>query len=98
MNKEQTDILGLLTEECAEVIQAVSKAQRFGLHSIHKERSNQQNIQQEVGDVLALIIIMVERHPEIINKDGLDVAVRRKIERLKKYMPTLADFDLDKVV
>ena len=43
------EILDLLQEECAEVVQAVSKCRRFGLDE------KRENLIQEIGDVTLLI-------------------------------------------
>lgn len=88
---EQNDILGLLVEECAEVIQAISKARRFGLKSVHKGITNRDNIEQEVGDVLTLILIIVQKYPELLTEVGLQKAARSKLERLRKYVPAFTD-------
>ena len=37
LNKTQYEVMNITMEECAEVIQAISKIFRFGLESIHPE-------------------------------------------------------------
>ncbi|MGH7744626.1 MAG: MazG nucleotide pyrophosphohydrolase domain-containing protein [Candidatus Dormibacteria bacterium] len=95
MNEKQTEILGLLVEECAEVIQAISKASRFGLSSSYKEQTNKERLQQEIGDIVAIVFILTQRFPELLDEDALEKSIIRKIARLKKYVPSLADFEAD---
>jgi NTP pyrophosphatase (non-canonical NTP hydrolase) len=41
-----TDLANHLIEECAELIQALRKAERFGWHNYHPDRPNSTNIQE----------------------------------------------------
>lgn len=91
LKREQNDILGLLVEECAEVIVAISKARRFGLNSVHKGVTNKDHFQQEVGDVLTLIMIIVSKYPELLTEIDLQKAVCNKLDNLRKYVPALAN-------
>ena len=80
-NKTQEALI-ILQEECAEVIQAVSKCYRFGLDNEHKSGASQRaNLEMEVGDMLALVDILVEQG--ILDQDGLELAMDKKKEKLK---------------
>lgn len=52
---ETEHLLDILIEECAEVIQRVTKAKRFGLYEVQPEQSltNQERIVYELNDVIA---------------------------------------------
>ena len=68
--------LGILQEECAEVIQAVSKYRRFG-------ESNRLSVEQEIGDMLCIVLLLEQQG--FISEVGLELAVNRKLEKLKKF-------------
>lgn len=59
LTPEQDEALALIAEECAEVIQAVSKIQRHGLSSEHPVSGevNSDTLQKEVGDLMAALRI-----------------------------------------
>ena len=72
----------ILQEECAEVIQAVSKCYRFGLDNQHKSGATQRaNLELEVGDMLALVDILIEQG--VIDLNNLQTAKLNKVEKLK---------------
>ena len=82
MNEKNREALVILQEECAEVIQAVSKCYRFGLDNAHKSGASQRaNLEMEVGDMLAMVDILVEQG--ILDQDGLELAMDKKKEKLK---------------
>lgn len=83
MNEIVSEAMDILQEECAEVIQAVSKCRRFGLNNIKpsKERTNLECLEEEVGDLLAMVDILVEKG--ILSLDNLQTANRAKKEKLK---------------
>ena len=85
MNKKIEEALGILQEECAEVIQDVSKCRRFGVDNVYLNGTGTQreNLAKEVGDVLAMIDILIKM--EVINPESLELAKRAKIEKLKKW-------------
>ena len=77
MNSERLmETLGILQEECAEVIQAVSKYRRFG-------ENNRLDLEQEIGDVLCLVALLEQQG--FISETGIELAMNRKLEKLKKY-------------
>lgn len=84
MNKEN-EIMNILAEECAEVIQSISKCNRFGIDNLKpgKPKTNREHLEDELGDVLAMIDIMLEH--DIIQRDKLDIAKNNKFEKLKKW-------------
>jgi NTP pyrophosphatase (non-canonical NTP hydrolase) len=45
------EVMSVLQEECAEVIQAVSKINRFGMHGEWQGITNKQSLVTEIGDV-----------------------------------------------
>ena len=85
MNPKITEALGILQEECAEVIVEVSKCRRFGIDSTHYKTGliHSTMLENEVGDVLALIDILVDQG--IFNKDRLAIAIESKKEKLKQW-------------
>ena len=74
--------LEILAEECAEVIQAKSKIIRFGINNYHpdNEISNRTVLANELGDVLAMIDILIRNG--LFTQDELDTAKQKKIEKL----------------
>lgn len=84
MNERVLEIMGILQEECAEVIQEVSKCRRFGIGESHKSGiTHKEMLEQEVGDVLCMIELL---HQEgILSEEGLMAAKQRKEEKLRKW-------------
>ena len=82
---ENKEVMDILQEECAEVIQAVSKINRFGIDNSKPgtEYSNRKHFEEELGDVLAMIDILTINN--IVNWGNLHKAKRAKIEKLKKW-------------
>lgn len=83
VNDVQEECLNILQEESAEVIQAASKVKRFGLDGRKEESepNNLQNLEQEIGDVLALIDVLIKSDIGI-TESGLISAKLRKMEKL----------------
>lgn len=85
MSKEQEALL-ILQEECAEVIQAVSKIFRFGTDNYKPGRtlvSNKEHLETEIGDVLCMIDILVSQG--VVDPLKIDAAAGLKKEKLKVY-------------
>jgi len=82
---EQEEILCILQEECAEVSQVVCKIRRFGIDQInyHSNKSQQETLEDEIGDLLCLIDIAIER--KMLNLDRLYRAKANKREKLKTW-------------
>jgi len=82
---EQEEILCILQEECAEVSQVVCKIRRFGIDEInyHSNKSQQETLEDEIGDLLCLIDIAIER--KMLNLDRLYRAKANKREKLKTW-------------
>ena len=72
------EILNLLQEECAEVIQAISKVRRFG------KKENIKALTEEIGDVLYLIQLAKNNVAEINNFD-YDLHNKKKFFKLKEF-------------
>jgi len=85
MNEKIAEALGILQEECAEVIQDVSKCRRFGLENVYLngQGTQRENLAKEVGDVLAMVDILVDQG--IFNQEELFQAKLNKKEKLKKW-------------
>lgn len=86
-NEEESEILNLIAEESAEVIQIVSKINRFGFDSCHPKdpemKTNRDLLVEELGDLIALVDIAIDKN--IITLSELVDAVLSKKERLKLY-------------
>lgn len=85
--RDTKEVMAILQEECAEVVQAVSKINRFGMDSVWQGVSNHQALITEIGDVLAVISILVDETDININSDDLQKAIDAKFEKLKIFLP-----------
>ena len=85
MNNKEKEVMDILQEECAEVIQAVSKVSRFGIDNYKpgKPLTNREHLEEELGDLLAMVDIMKEMG--IVSWGNMEVAKLAKIEKLKKW-------------
>ena len=92
LNKDQTAILQILQEECAEVIQATSKVFRFGLFDTHPDTPNKTNtyhLEEELGDVLAMIDLLATH--KVISYSNVIQFKQRKFDKLR----TWSEIDVD---
>jgi NTP pyrophosphatase (non-canonical NTP hydrolase) len=85
MDSKTKEVMDILQEECAEVIQAVSKISRFGIDNFKpgKPKTNREHLEEEIGDVLAMIDIMLEKN--VVLLEHLESAKAAKIEKLKQW-------------
>ncbi len=85
MDDKLHEIMNILSEECAEVIQAISKCHRFGLDNAKpgKPLTNAQHMEAEIGDLLAMVDLLKSKG--IITEEGLVSSKQAKIEKLKKW-------------
>ena len=83
MNSKQDEILLILQEECAEVIQAICKIRRFGLET------NVDQLRQEVGDVLCMLELAYQHDLLGNSLEELSDRIEYKKNKLKKYSKIL---------
>jgi len=85
MDSQTKEVMDILQEECAEVIQAVSKISRFGLDNFKpgKPKTNRQHLEEELGDMITMIDIL--HSMDIVSWTNIDCAAEAKREKLKKW-------------
>ena len=85
MDKTTKEVMDILQEECAEVIQAVSKIRRFGIdnHKPGKPKTNREHLEEELGDLYAMIDILQEL--DIVSWTNIERAAEAKREKLKTW-------------
>ena len=88
MDDKVKEILLITQEECAEVTQAISKVFRFGFDDCWPRGedwvpTNKERLEEEVGDLLCMIDIMVENG--IISDENLNKARNNKRQKLKTW-------------
>jgi NTP pyrophosphatase (non-canonical NTP hydrolase) len=85
MDSKLHEVMNILSEECAEVVQAVSKCHRFGLDNFKpgKPLTNAQHLEGEIGDLLAMVDLL--QSMGVVSEAGLNTAKIAKIEKLKKW-------------
>jgi NTP pyrophosphatase (non-canonical NTP hydrolase) len=85
MTPQIKEAMDILQEECAEVIQAVSKISRFGLDNYkpNKPKTNREHLEEELGDMLAMIDILQEM--DVVSYTNIEKAQAAKIEKLKQW-------------
>lgn len=80
---DTNEIMLIAQEECAEVTQAISKVFRFGMDSEHNGASNKSRLEDELGDLLCMIELMIERG--IVDGQAVAKAGVAKKEKLAKW-------------
>jgi len=85
MNKQENEIMDILQEECAEVIQAVSKCRRFGIDEIHLKlgKSNRENLTEEVGDLLCMVDLLIKFG--VVDDNEVYIARAAKEDKLRVW-------------
>lgn len=83
MDKINNEIMLIAQEECAEVTQAISKVFRFGIDGMHNGASNKQRLEEEVGDLLCMIEMMIEK--SIIDGQAVAQAGLNKKKKLAQW-------------
>lgn len=91
MKNKEHEVMNILSEECAEVIQAISKCHRFGMDNAKpgKPKTNREHLEEELGDLLAMVDIMLDQG--LIQQEHLDAAKVAKIEKLKLWSTIFKD-------
>ena len=77
MTPRNRETLVIAQEECAEVIQVISKMQRFGI-----DDANRQKLTAEVGDLLCMVDLMIEQN---LIDANLTPAIEAKRTKLKQW-------------
>ena len=83
MDNQNEETLRILQEECAEVIQAISKVFRFELDGVYNDRTNRQRLTEEIGDLLAMVDLLEQQG--IVDKNLLIQYKRRKFNKLEAW-------------
>lgn len=85
MNSRLQEIMNITSEECAEVIQAISKCHRFGLNNCKPGEllTNSQHLEAELGDLLAMVDLL--KLEGVISDEGLSSAKHAKTNKLKQW-------------
>lgn len=79
------EILDILQEECAEVIQNISKCRRFGLDNTYLkgEGTQREQLVKEIGDVLAMVDLLKDHGA--VTQQELDLAKQNKFTKLHQW-------------
>ena len=90
MNTKTNEALVILQEECAEVIQEVSKCFRFGINDLNKDGIKHSVVlEKEVADMLCMVDILVEQG--VLDLGRLDAGKIEKQAKLKKWSKLYED-------
>jgi len=73
------EVLVILAEECAELIQVIQKLHRFG----EADERNRKRLQQEIGDVVAMLLLC--ENEGFIDDKIMKSNIKKKLRKLKKY-------------
>lgn len=86
MNEETREILVILGEEASEVSKEIFKIMRFGPDQCkpNSEETNIQALEKEIGDLMAMIELIMEQNVGITHQ-GLQDAKKAKFEKLKQW-------------
>lgn len=82
-NEIDREVMLILQEECAEVTQAISKVFRFGIEGMHKGTSNREHLEEEIGDLMCMIDLLIDRG--IVNEMAVMIAKGEKLNKLAQW-------------
>ena len=77
------EVLAITQEECAEVVQAISKVMRFGLEGEYNGTTNKSRLEEEVGDLMCMLQLLEEKG--YVDWSLVSLHAARKKEKLKKW-------------
>lgn len=77
------EIMLITQEECAEVVQAISKVFRFGFDSVHKGVANRDHLAEEIGDLMCMIDLMIENG--LVSESAVMAAKHEKLAKLEQW-------------
>lgn len=80
---QQTELLQITGEEAAEVIMAISKIFRFGINTEWQGETNREHLEEEIGDLQAMINLLIEH--KIVDIKNVENAAIKKTLKLKKW-------------
>ena len=82
-NSVESEIMDIAQEECAEVIQAISKVRRFGFDGKHPDKTfnNREHLEEEIGDLVCMFDLM--REHSMIEWSNVIEASERKRHKLR---------------
>jgi NTP pyrophosphatase (non-canonical NTP hydrolase) len=89
MNDKQKEVMLIAQEECAEVVQAISKIFRFGPNDVYNDFTNKQRLEEEVGDLLCMIRLMMDQG--IIDENNVNAASIQKRIKLERWSNVFVD-------
>lgn len=86
---KENEYITILSEECSEIIQVACKILRFGKHSRNplneNSESNIELLQNELGDLLAIIEIL-SSELKYIDSSKVEIAKQNKLLKVKKWV------------
>jgi NTP pyrophosphatase (non-canonical NTP hydrolase) len=83
MKDQSHQIMSIVQEEAAEVIQAISKVFRFGLDTKWNGISNREHLEEELGDLQAMIQLLIQT--DIVSNEKVKDAAAKKLIKLQKW-------------
>ena len=89
ITKQQNDIMDISQEECAEVIQAISKIRRVGLNSEHNGVTNKEHLEEEVGDLMCMFNLLDEF--DLVDWTKVSMHAQNKLKKLKTWSTIFND-------
>jgi NTP pyrophosphatase (non-canonical NTP hydrolase) len=89
MGDVDKEILLITQEECAEVTQAISKCFRFGADDFFKGVSNRQHLEEEIGDLMCMIDLMIDKG--IVSEAAVMTAKHEKMNKLMTWSKIFSD-------
>jgi len=92
LTKQATSLLNITLEECAEVVQSISKIFRFGMDGTHPDRpleTNKMHLEEEIGDLLCMIQLLESQG--LLDAAVVEVAMHKKLDKLKFWSPEVFD-------
>ena len=85
MNHQTEEIMTILQEECGEVVVAISKCKRFGVHNLvpDSKESNIQRLEKEIGDFNAMVELLIDQ--KLITIEKINEYKNAKFDKLRKW-------------
>ena len=80
---KMNEVMAITQEECAEVIQAISKIMRFGLETSYQGVTNQSHLEEEIGDLVCMFQLMEQQG--IIDWSIVSLHAANKKQKLMKW-------------